>query len=117
MEDAIHENEKAVQLSGGAPLPTMNLAATYFETGKKDQGENLLITLKERSKHEYLPPIGFYLIHLFRDEMDQAYEWFKKAFEQRDSFFMWCLDFPIKRYDVPDEPRFNALLEKIGLGK
>jgi serine/threonine protein kinase/tetratricopeptide (TPR) repeat protein len=117
MEDAIQENEKAVQFSGGAPLPTMNLAATYFETGKKEQGENLLITLKERSKHEYLPPIGFYLIHLFRDELDQAFEWFERAFDQRDSFFMWCLDFPIKRYDVPDEPRFNALLEKIGLGK
>jgi len=117
MEDAIRENEKAVQVSGGAPFPAMILASTYFEVGNNEQGESLFKALKERSKHEYLPPMGFYFIHLFRDKMDQAFEWFKKAFEQRDSFFMWCLDIPIKSYDIPDEPRFNALLEEIGLGK
>jgi len=117
MEEAIQENEKAVQFSAGAPFPAMHLAATYLEVGKKEQGESLLESLKARSKHEYLPPMGFYLVHLFSGELDQAYEWFKKAFDQRDSFFMWCLDFPIKRYDVPDESRFNAFLEKIGLEK
>ena len=116
MKEAIGENEKAVQFSGGAPFPTMILASTYFEVGKKEQGENLFKALKERSKHEYLPPMGFYFIHLFRGQQDHAFEWFKRAFEQRDSFFMWCLDIPIKSYDVPDEPRFNALLKKVGVG-
>ena len=115
MEAAIQENEKAVQVSGGAPFPAMILASTYFEVENKGQGERLFKALKERSKYEYLPPMGFFYIHLFRGEPDQAFEWFKKAFEQRDSFFMWCLDIPLKSYYIPDEPRYSALLKKMNL--
>jgi serine/threonine protein kinase len=117
MEEAIQENEKAVQFSGGAPFPTMMLASSYFETGKMEQGERLFKSLRERSKHEYLPPMGFYIIHLLRGERDQAFEWFERALKERDSFLPWFLDFPIERYGILDEPRFNELLKKGGLGE
>jgi len=116
LEEAVRENEKAVQLSGEAPFPTMILTSSYFEMGKIEQGEKLFKALKERSKHEYLPPMGFSIIHLLRGERDQAFEWFKKALDERDSFLPWCLDVPIEKYSIPDEPEFNALLKKVGLG-
>jgi serine/threonine protein kinase/Tfp pilus assembly protein PilF len=115
MDEAIQENEKAVQFSNEAPFPTMILASTYFETGKIEQGERMFKTLQERSKREYLPPMGFYIIHLLRGERDQAYAWFKRALDERDSFLPWFLDFPVKKYGIPDEPRFNELLKKEGL--
>jgi eukaryotic-like serine/threonine-protein kinase len=116
-EEALRENQMAVELSGEAPFPTMRLISLYFEMGKEEQGEVLFTTLRDRSKQEYLPPMGFYIIHLLRDELDQAYACFKKAFEERDSFFLWFLDFPIERYDVPDEPRFKDLVEEVGVEK
>jgi TolB-like protein len=116
LEEAIRENEKAVQLSGEAPFPTLMLASYYFEMGKTEQGEKLFKALKERAKHDYLPPMGFSVIHLLRGERDQVFEWFNKALDERDSFLPWCLNFPIEKYSVPDEPRFNALLKKAGLG-
>jgi eukaryotic-like serine/threonine-protein kinase len=116
-EEAIREIEKAVRFSGQAPFPTMILASFYFEFGEKEKGERLFKALKERSKHEYLPPMGFYAIYLLRDELDEAFECFKKAFEARDSFLPWFLDFPIEKYGVRDEPRFKALVKKVGVGK
>jgi eukaryotic-like serine/threonine-protein kinase len=116
-EEAIGEIEKAARSSGQAPFPTMILASFYFEFGEKEQGERLFKALKERSKHEYLPPMGFYAIYLLRDELDEAFECFKNAFEARDSFLPWFLDFPIEKYGVRDEPGFKALVKKVGIVK
>lgn len=116
-EEAMKEIEKAVRFSGQAPFPTMILASFYFEFGEKEKGEGLFKVLKERSNHEYLPPMGFYAIYLLRDELDEAFESFKKAFEARDSFLPWFLDFPIEKYGVRDEPKFKALVKKVGVVK
>lgn len=116
-EEAMKEIEKAVRSSGQAPFPTMILASFYFEFGEKEKGERLFKALKERSKHEYLPPMGLYAIYLMRDELNEAFESFKKAFEARDSFLPWFLDFPIEKYGVRDEPKFKALVKKVGVVK
>ncbi|MFP4081951.1 MAG: protein kinase domain-containing protein [Candidatus Aminicenantes bacterium] len=114
-ERGIQENEKAVELSGGASWVTMMLATAYFEAGKTTQGEELFESLRKRSRQEYLPPLGFFYIHLYKGHKDQAFEWLKKACDERDSFLPWCVIIP--KFIIPDEPGFNALLKKAGLGR
>jgi len=116
INEAIAEFEKAVDLSAKVTWPAMILAATYFESGKKTEGERLWERLEQRSKAEYMPPMGFFYIHLARGERDKALEWLKQACEERDSFLPWCRVIPIDSYRIPDEPRFQALLKKFGLG-
>ncbi len=115
IKEAIAQFEKAVDLHTRATFPAMILAATYFESGKKAEGEQLLERLEQRSKAEYMPAMGFFYIHLVRGERDKALEWLKKAFEERDSFLPWCRVIPIDSYRIPDEPRFQALLKKFEL--
>jgi tetratricopeptide (TPR) repeat protein len=115
IDEAIAEYEKAVDLNAKATFPAMILASAYFESGRKAEGESLLEKLEQRSKAEYMPPMGYFYIHLARGEPDIALEWLKQACEERDSFLPWCRIIPIDSYRIPDEPRFHALLKKFGL--
>jgi tetratricopeptide (TPR) repeat protein len=115
MEEAIKEFEKAVELGAGTTWPAMILAATHFESGKEVQGAELFENLKERSRHEYVPPMGFFYIHLARGEGDNALDCLEQACKQHDSFLPWCNVIPIECYRIPDEPRFRRLLDRAGL--
>jgi serine/threonine protein kinase/Tfp pilus assembly protein PilF len=115
INEAIAEFEKAVDLNAKATFPAMILTATYYESGKKAEGEKLLEILEQRSKAEYLPAMGYFYIHLARGDPDKALEWLKQACEERDSFLPWCKVIPIDSYRIPDEPRFQALLKGFGL--
>jgi TolB-like protein/Tfp pilus assembly protein PilF len=114
-QEAIAEFEKAVELGAGTPWPAMILATTYFDSGKKAQGKKLFESLKRRSKHDYVPPMGFFYIHLARGELDQASFWLEQACIQHDSFLPWCNVIPIDCYRIPDEPRFRGVLMRAGL--
>jgi serine/threonine protein kinase/tetratricopeptide (TPR) repeat protein len=116
-EEAIAEYEKAVDLSGGAPWPALILATTYFESGKMSQGEELLKSLKQREKQEYMPALGFFYIYLAQKDLDQAYKWLEKGCVERDSFLPWCVIIPIDEYRISKELRFMPLLKRYGLDK
>jgi len=115
IDEAIAEFEKAVELGTGTPWPAMILAAGYFESGKKAQGDRLFKNLKKRSRHEYLPPMGFFYIYLARGELDEASDWLERACLEHDSFLPWCNVIPIDCYRIPDEQGFRELLGRAGL--
>jgi TolB-like protein/Tfp pilus assembly protein PilF/tRNA A-37 threonylcarbamoyl transferase component Bud32 len=115
IEEATAEFEKAVGLGTGTSWPATILAATYFESGKKAKGDRLFEDLKKRARDEYVPPMGFFYIHLARGESDMAFDWLERACVQHDSFLPWCNIIPIDCYRIPDEPRFRELLIRAGL--
>ena len=115
IEESIAEFEKAVDLSGGAPLSVAFLATAYYEFGNKAKAEKLFDSLKQRSRDEYVPPICFYLIHKVRGDQDKAFKWLERACNEHDSPLPWVRVVPIESWRIPDEPRFKALLKKAGL--
>jgi len=114
LEKAIEEFEKAVNLSGRMPWNVMPLAATYYKLGKKAQAKKLFDSLKQRSRHEYVPPMVFFYDHLISGDLDQAFEWLERACNEHDSYLGWCRIVPVDYYHIPDEPKFKALLKKAG---
>ena len=116
-EEAIAEYEKVIDLSGGGNGDMAFLAIIYYEIGEKAKAEQLFDNLMQRSRDEYVPPMFFYLIHKARGELDLAYEWLEQALNEHDSYLPWIRVDPIERYRIPDEPRFNELLKKMGLEK
>jgi adenylate cyclase len=116
-KEAVAEFKKVVDLSGGIPYYLAELAARYYEFGKHDETEKLYVSLKKRSEHEYVIPMSFYLIHKIRCEFDLAYDWLERAINERDSMVLWFLPIPMKNVNILEEPRFNRLLKKAGLGK
>jgi len=115
LEEAIEEYEKAADLSGENPVVLAVLANTYYNYGQNTKGDKLFDSLKQRSKNEYIPPMCFCLIHQARGEMDLYYKWLEKACKEHDGFLPWYRVYPVELFRVPDEPRFNELLENAGL--
>jgi adenylate cyclase len=117
IKEAIEEFEKAVNLSRGTPLVVSYLACAYYELGKKEQAEKLIDSLEQRLKNEYVPSTCFVPYHIIRSDYDQAFKWLERAINEHDSNLNWFIVEAIGKYRIPDEPRYNALLEKVGLEK
>jgi TolB-like protein/Tfp pilus assembly protein PilF len=115
--EAISEYERAVDLSGGAPWPTLILTTCYFETKQKNKGEKLLRSLEQKGKQEYLPSMGFSYIYFVQSDMDKALYWLERACEEKDSFLPWCAIIPLKDWQLFNEPKLRPLFEKYGLIK
>ena len=53
-------------------------------------------------------------LYAFRGEIDKAFEWFEIARQQRDPGFSWLLSDPML-YELYDDPRWEPLVESVGL--
>ncbi len=115
IKEAIAEIDKSLELSGGVPMNVANAVMIHYRFGDKEVAERLFESLKKRASHEYIQPMGFIVIYLARGEADQAFEWVKKACEERDSFLPWFRVTPLDCMHFPSDPRINELLDRLGL--
>ena len=80
--EAIPELQKAIKLSGGSAACTSNLAYAYAVSGKRNEAEDILDDLKNRSNAALNAP-EIALIYVGLDEKDQAIAWLQKAYTER----------------------------------
>jgi tetratricopeptide (TPR) repeat protein len=85
----------------------------YYEEGKFQQGDMILDALKEKAKEEYVPASYISYIYLSRGETDEAYKWWKKACDDRDFLLPYYLNWPISFHRIPEEKRFQDLIDKM----
>ena len=88
---------------------------------KKDpmSGHDLIVIgalAGDQAKQRYLSPGMWTLLHLGLGEKDKALDWLEKCYEDQD---VLCLLLKVWQiYDpLRTEPRFQALLKKVGLDK
>jgi len=112
---AFAEFKKAFELADGVPLMVAINAIFYYSIRRKKKSEKLLDSLKKRSLTEYVPATCFYMIHKVQGEQDLAFEWLERACNEHDSFLPWLRVHPFENLRIPDEPRYKALLKKVGL--
>ncbi len=112
MEGAIAEYEKAVEYSDAVPFIEMLLAIAYYESGRKSEAEKLFKRLKQKAKHEYVPPTSFWLMNLVLGKLGEAKQWLKRAGEEHDSYLCWFRITPREFYLHPGQSKIKALLKK-----
>ena len=113
IKESIEVEEKAYELSGRIPMVGWILAIIYYEEGKFQQGDMILDALKEKAKEEYVPASYISCIYLSRGETDEAYKWWKKACDDRDFMLPFYLNWPVSFFRIPEEKRFQDLIDKI----
>jgi TolB-like protein/lipopolysaccharide biosynthesis regulator YciM len=117
-KDAITELQEGINASGGITVMTGALGHTYAVSGNRDKALRVLHELKEISKRRYVSPYSIAMVYTGLGEKDQAFEWLQKACEDRS---VWLIHLHLKvdpRLDsLRPDPRFTALLEKMGLEK
>ena len=112
-EEGIAEYQKAVTMAGDMTLALGCLGLAYGLSGQTDEALKVLNRLNELSKEKYVPPLHKAWIYMGLGEKDKAFEHLEKSYLERDPM-MDTLTGPF--YDsLRSDPRFTALLKKMGL--
>jgi serine/threonine-protein kinase len=114
LEEAIAEGEKVLQLGMRADTAIGELAYWYGRTGKKDKALELLSELEARSKVGHVSSFWIAAVHMGLGELDQAFAWFDKAYEERDGNLLY-ITVPVPFDSLSPDPRYKQLLQKMGL--
>jgi len=112
--DALVEFQEAIRLSDGAPPALAMLGHACAVMGRKDQAYEILRKLKELGKQRYVPPARLALLHAGLGEIDQAFEWLEKAFEERSSWLLFLKVDPLLDC-LRSDARYTELVRRIGL--
>ncbi len=115
---AVTEFKKAVEVEPkDSPISTFlfaGLAQAYALAGMKSDAEQALRTLLEKSKHSYVSPFDIALIYTALGNKDTAFDWLRKAVDERSTFLVYSKWEP--RLDpLRSDPRFKQVLNQIGL--
>jgi serine/threonine-protein kinase len=111
--EAAASAEKAVDLSGGAPVALAGLAAAHYLAGRKDDGDVVFDRLEKKSEDTYVPATFLVWVHLAKGDTDAAYHCLERAVDDRDPWLLFCsiMPGPLKSSDT----RFAELLTSAGL--
>src|SRR6266496_4096148 len=90
------------------------LGYAYAISGDRPKAEQMLRELEEMAKRQYVSSTAFAMIYLGLGEKEKALDWLDKSYQDQESACWYLTVEPI--YDsVRKEPRFQAILKKIGL--
>jgi len=108
---AIEQFQKAKAPNPGAWYQGY-LGYTHALSGDRAKAEQALRELENLAKHQYVSPTVFATIYLGLGEKEKCLDWLEKSYEQQDSA-CWYLKIDQIYDSVHNEPRFQALVEKI----
>jgi TolB-like protein/Flp pilus assembly protein TadD/predicted Ser/Thr protein kinase len=111
--EAFAELEKADQMSGGNPPVRSHLARGYARGGRKREAERLLAELLPKAKPDYLA-VAIARIYMGLGKKEDAIGWLEKGVDGHDN---GVTDLGVGPDWEPlrSDPRFQALLRRIGL--
>jgi serine/threonine-protein kinase len=112
---AIAEFQRSKIMVAGAWYQGL-LGYAYAIAGDRPKAEQILRELEEMAKRQYVSSTAFADIHLGLGETEKALDWLEESYQDQESACWYLKVDPI--YDsVRNEPRFHALLKKLGLDK
>jgi TolB-like protein/Flp pilus assembly protein TadD len=109
--EARAEFQKATSLDD-LPWYISSLGYACAAKGDRAKAEQILQDLEELSKQRYVSPANRAAVYLGLGEKEEALDWLEKAYEDRDPIFWW-IDGDQLYDSVRNEPRFQALVQKI----
>ena len=112
LSEAIALAERAVSMSERAPFYLGLLGNFYARAGARDVARGLIAELEGLAAEKYVPPHCMTYIYAGMDDLDRAFEWQAKAFEDGASpfnYFSPVID------NLHRDPRHLAELRRMGL--
>jgi len=113
--EAIPEVQKAIT-TDSPPFFVGLLGYAYAKSGDRAKAEAIIAELNQIAARRFVSPFCTAIVYLGLGDKQRALDGFEKAYEVRSQ---WPLFFKVDRmYDpLRSEPRFIALLKKVGLDK
>jgi TolB-like protein/DNA-binding winged helix-turn-helix (wHTH) protein/Flp pilus assembly protein TadD len=115
LQEAISEYQKAIEMAGGSPRPAVALAHAYAAVGRRAEATQILRDLERKAKVTPVSPYTMATIYAGLGENDRAFEFLEKAYAEKS----FAIPSPLKSDFLLDslrpDPRFQNLLQRIGL--
>ena len=111
--EALQALDRATELGGSLIVRAM-AGHTFAVSGNRDKARAILEELKVRAAQAYVPPSNLALVHLGLGEHDEALDRLEEALETRDLLLTFLTVEP-RWSDLDGNPRFTALLGRVGL--
>ena len=103
--------EEARSLSGDNAMAVGAHAAALAASGRRDEASLLARELELRSEESYVPGTAVAWIHGALGDMDRAFEWMERAFQDRDASLIYLARGAF--FDpLRSDPRFAGLLTR-----
>ena len=101
-------------VTGNDPWILANLVHAYALAGNKQAAMLIYDELKEMSARRYVPAVCHAIARSSLGETDKAFEMMEQAYQERAGLWFLLLSDPV--FDnLRADPRFTALIKKIGL--
>jgi len=113
-EKAVESCGAALTLSEHVTMVRMHAACTYVQLGDSAKAREMLVETKAAWKPDGRSSFWIAAVHAAFGEKDAAFEWLEKAFHERPPFLVWVKVHPLFE-GLRDDPRFAALLKRIGI--
>jgi serine/threonine protein kinase/Tfp pilus assembly protein PilF len=114
LDAAISALSKSVTFSDSGLAFEAHLGFAYAVAGKRTETAEVLADLRENAKHSYVSAYYFAIIYLGLGEVDKAFKWLEKAYEERSGFMPFLKVDPIVD-GLRADSRFADLLRRVGL--
>jgi eukaryotic-like serine/threonine-protein kinase len=109
-QEAIDELKKAGDFTAE---PYATIGYVYGRMGRTGDARKVLADLQKQANTGYVAPSNFAKVYIGLGDKDQAFAWLEKGYQQRDFWLTFLHGEPT--YDpLRDDPRFQALLRRIG---
>ena len=107
-EEALREMEQIADFPGRL----FGRALAHHALGHREEADTALSELIE--KYGDGETFDVAEIYAYRGEIDRAFEWLERAYTRRDRDLLWIKGDPLLA-SLEDDPRYAALLDKMGL--
>lgn len=90
------------------------LGYALARAGKRDEAMQVLETLHERAQTRYVSALDVAVVHAGLGDADRVFQWLDKAFLERSTWLVH-IAWDDRFAEFHNDPRFHALLRRIGL--
>lgn len=112
-QDALAPAERSVALAPNA-VAVATLAEIQARLGRRREAEAALSRLEAASRDRYVPAMAPAMVYVGLGDRERAFAWLERAYEERSNRLAYLRLEPVWR-DLHGDPRFDRLLERIGL--
>jgi TolB-like protein/Flp pilus assembly protein TadD len=111
---ALREFEKQRELEPDSDLALGSIGHVLALNGDRVGAKRILAELLDMSERRYISPYSIAVIHIGLHNMDEAFNWIEKLYEECNDWLVWLGVGP--EFDpLRSDARFDSLLRRIGL--
>jgi serine/threonine protein kinase/tetratricopeptide (TPR) repeat protein len=113
LDEAISILRKSAEAWGRSGLPRYMLAHARAAEGNLAAAKSILAKLLKTAEQHYMKPYFIGMTAVAAGEIDLAFEYFRKAVEEKNEWMMWFATDP-KLDVIRSDPRYTELLKATG---